>query len=86
VLRRPASRGEDRGPDGEVEVLEDLADDGGISEEGDDAHLPMARGTAERVDLVDPGEELSPAGAGSGGRGGAIRGVRARVGPGYGEG
>jgi len=69
VLGWAASRGEGRGPNGEVEVLEDLADDGGISEEGDDPHLPMARGTAERVDLVDPGEELSPSGAGPGGRG-----------------
>ena len=40
-------------------------------------------GTAERIDLVDPGQELGPAGAGPGGRGRAIRGVPAGVGPGY---
>ena len=34
--------GQDSRQDGEVEVLQDLADDGGIGQKGDDSHLPMS--------------------------------------------
>jgi hypothetical protein len=40
-------------------------------DEGEDAHVASAVGTGEGADLVDAGEEASPAGAG----GGALRGV-----------
>ncbi len=46
---------------GDVPVLEDGPHGAGVGEEGEDAHLPVAAGTPERVDLVDPGEELGPA-------------------------
>ena len=38
-------------------------DGSGVGEEGEDAHRAGAFGAAEREDLVDAGEESSPAGA-----------------------
>jgi hypothetical protein len=63
----------------EFEVAEDSADGRGVGEEGDDAHVRAARGTAEGEDFVDAGEELGPAGAGGGARGGSGRAPRGPV-------
>jgi hypothetical protein len=72
VLRRSAGRGERRRGGGQAEVGEDGVDGFCSGDEGEDAHVGAAAGAGEREDLVDAGEEASPAGAG----GGAPRGVR----------
>jgi hypothetical protein len=84
VLRRSASGGEGRRGGGQAEVGEDGVDGFCGGDEGEDAHVGAAAGTGEGEDLVDSGEETSPAGAG----GGTLRGVRqvgvcrGRAGPG----
>lgn len=45
----------------DAQVAEDGAHDPGTGEEGEDAHLAMAGGTAQRVDLVDASKQLRPA-------------------------
>ena len=49
----------------DAQVPEDGADDGGVDEKGEDPHGAVAGGTAQRVDLVDAGQELRPAPAGA---------------------
>ena len=44
-----------------IEVSQDLADDGRLVDESDDAHLGATLPTGQRVDLVDPVDELGPA-------------------------
>jgi hypothetical protein len=72
VLRRSAGGGEGRRGSGQAEVGEDGVDGFSGSAEGEDAHVGAAVGAGEGEELVDAGEEASPAGAG----GGALRGVR----------
>jgi hypothetical protein len=84
VLRRSARGGEGRRGGGQAEVLEDGVRGFCGGDEGEDAHVGAAAGAGEGEDLVDAGEEASPAGAG----GGALWGVRqvgvcrGRAGPG----
>jgi hypothetical protein len=66
-LRRSASGGDAWAPVGEAEVAENVVDDVGLGEEGEDAQNSVAAGTAEGVELVDAREELGPADAGGGG-------------------
>src|SRR5262249_18335344 len=47
-----------RGPD--AEVIEDLADDGGVLDRGDDPHPSLARGAAEHVEPPCPLHEHGP--------------------------
>jgi hypothetical protein len=64
---------------GKAQVPQDLADDGRVSEEDDDAHLSMAGRAPQRIHLIDPGQEAGPSGAGRGcavGAGGAGRRAR----------
>ena len=49
----------------DTEMPEDGAHDVRVSEGGEDAHLAVAGGAAQGVDLVDAGEELSPAASGA---------------------
>jgi hypothetical protein len=72
VLRRAAGGGEGRRGGGQAEVGEDGVDGFSGGDEGEDAHVGAAVGAGEGEDLVDAGEEASPAGAG----GGALRCVR----------
>jgi hypothetical protein len=65
-LRGRAGGGQGRGPVGELEVQEDGADDGGISEEREDAHLAAARRAHEGKRLVDPREGGRPSGCAQG--------------------
>jgi len=55
------------------EVVEDEADDAALGDEGDHAHVAAAAGTDERIDLVDPADEMGPPAA-KGGEGGGRRG------------
>jgi hypothetical protein len=41
-------------------VIEDLAHDGGVEQEGDDPHLAAALGAGEGIDLVDALDQLRP--------------------------
>jgi hypothetical protein len=63
-------------------VVEDAADDAALGDEGDHPHHASAAGTDERVDLVHPSDELRPAAAKGGQRGGRgatrERSIRAR--------
>jgi hypothetical protein len=43
------------------EMPEDLPDHPGFRDERDDAHRPAATGADQRVDLVDPADQLRPA-------------------------
>jgi hypothetical protein len=72
VLRRSASGGAGRRSSWQAEVCEDGVDGFCGGDEGEDAHVASAVGAGEGEDLVDAGEEPSPAGAG----GGAVGGVR----------
>jgi hypothetical protein len=59
TLGWPASRCEERGFVGKVEVNEDGGDDGWVGEEGEDPHGAAASRAEERQDLVDTGEECT---------------------------
>jgi len=59
-LCRCASGGGDRWADRFTEMGEDLADGGGVGEEGDDAHLRRAEGTWQRKRFMDAREQLHP--------------------------
>jgi hypothetical protein len=56
------------------EVIEDAVDEGGPCDEADHAHFAPAARTHERVDFVDPADQLRP----STPEGGAVRPVRYR--------
>ena len=56
-------------------MAEDAFDDVGLGEEGEDAQRAVAAGTAQGVELVDPGPELGPADAGGGGGAGGVVGA-----------
>jgi hypothetical protein len=71
VLGRSARGGEGRRGGGQAEVCEDGVRGFCGGDEGEDAHVGAAVGAGEGEDLLDAGEEASPAGAG----GGALRGV-----------
>ncbi len=43
------------------EVVQDAADQTRLGDEGDHAHQASAAGIDERIDLVDPSDELGPA-------------------------
>jgi hypothetical protein len=45
------------------EVFQDAADQTRLGDEGDHAHDASAAGTDERIDLVDPSDELGPSAA-----------------------
>ena len=62
-LRRAPGRSDRGRMLGNAQVLEDGPHDTRVGEEGEDAHLTVAGGAAQRVDLVDAGEELGPAAA-----------------------
>jgi len=49
-----------RGRGGQAEVLEDLGDDDGILDVGDDAHATLAGGALENVDAEDAHHEGGP--------------------------
>lgn len=55
----------DRGALRDSQVAQNRPNDGGVGEEGEDPHGPVAGGTLEGIDFVDAGEELSPAPAGA---------------------
>jgi hypothetical protein len=44
-------------------VIQDAADQTRLGDEGDHAHEASAAGTDERIDLVDPSDELGPSAA-----------------------
>ena len=50
ILDSPPSRG--------AKVVEDAADDAAFGDEGDHPHHARAAGTDERIDLVNPADEL----------------------------
>ena len=82
-LRRSPGRRQSWWGGRQLEVTEDGAGGFGVGEEGEDAHVGAAFGAAEGEDLVDAGEELSPARAGGGAGGGcgvALSRVRVSVG------
>ena len=43
-----------------LDMLENLSDDGGLDDEGQELHRGIASGTGQRIDLVDTVDELSP--------------------------
>jgi hypothetical protein len=45
------------------ELFQDAADQTRLGDEGDHAHDASAAGTDERIDLVDPSDELGPSAA-----------------------
>jgi hypothetical protein len=57
------------------EVFQDAADQTRLGDEGDHAHNASAAGTDERIDLVDPSDELGPSTA----QGGQSWGRRRRL-------
>ena len=74
-LRRAPGRSDWGRMLGNAQVSEDGPHDTRVGEEGEDAHLTVAGGAAQRVDLVDAGEELGPAAARA-----SVGAVGARVG------
>ena len=44
-----------------LQVLEDAADDGGLSDDADHAHRCGTAATDERINLVDAAEQIGPA-------------------------
>jgi hypothetical protein len=60
------------------EVFQDAADQTRLGDEGDHAHDASAAGTDERIDLVDPSDELGPSAAQGGQSWGRWRRLPAR--------